>query len=469
MMTSDHDERKAPKLHVNTTQMQSFELPRSTARALNTAPTHTLFGPLHDPYSESVADWNLGQRIQVKAGALRASLDTRRQQGNSFEEGRRHSLSHKRNVSDLGQTEATTSGMGFFKRSHDKERKRKSSSAEKPLPVTPNGNGYQQSRIAPDSSQGRNTIPERPARPSVDALETTPEIGSIEKDKPSQLHNGEVHSELGRERGYLVKDSEHAVDLTGIVDLSHSEDTDLTVTYAPHVTHETRHINTHEIIQKEITREIHNHHIYHRTLPVLDFEVLPAKHYVPHASGGLIEIPEHEIPGGAAMSQHVHQIISSALINAMPQASQPSHIVPRRFTARKFQGTEGDYKEWIGEDGIKRTEQWWVHPPTIAKPPMGDDEPSHTYHFHWVDRSKEEGQNGNDVASKNSETASEGDVAKSGMTPLPPPRGASLGKTTMPLPAGGANADLPIRTVNSGGAGSGSGPAEKTGVVGAAY
>ena len=38
---------------------------------------------------------------------------------------------------------------------------------------------------------------------------------------------------------------------------------------------------------------------------------------------------------------------------------------PRRFTARPFRGQEGDYKEYVGKDGIPRTETTWVHPPVL--------------------------------------------------------------------------------------------------------
>lgn len=47
----------------------------------------------------------------------------------------------------------------------------------------------------------------------------------------------------------------------------------------------------------------------------------------------------------------------------------PSHEKPERrgntFSARTFEGTEGDFKEYMTPEGYKRTEQTWIHPPVL--------------------------------------------------------------------------------------------------------
>lgn len=46
---------------------------------------------------------------------------------------------------------------------------------------------------------------------------------------------------------------------------------------------------------------MHTHDVFHRILPVIKTEILPPKHYVPSTDGkGLIEIPEHMVPGRTA-------------------------------------------------------------------------------------------------------------------------------------------------------------------------
>lgn len=429
---------------VNTTpkrRTESVELRRRTAQALDPAPTHSLFGPVHDPYSEAVADWNIGHHGQDFEEQVRASLDTDRRLQKHPETGRRHSLSHKPEVSNLrdssqeGRAAGSTSNeMGFFKRSHDKERKLKSSSGDKPLPAVPNGESSHKPHVAKQQiSEPRDLRPD-----------ATPEVAVAKNEEVSRPHDSGIHSELGRERGYLVRDAEHPPDLTGIVDLTNTEDTDVTLTYAPAVTHETRYVESQEIVQEQITREIHNHYVYHRVLPVLDFEVLPARHFVHAQDGSLTEISEDQIPGGP-MAQDIQRTIADAISKMIPKAQTE---VGRRFTARKFEGTEGDYKEWIGEDGIKRTEQWWVHPPTWETHAQFR-EGARSFHFN----SEQDGFRDPVLDGRPGSLLPlhESGQSKPATKRFPPPRGASLGKTGVVVPASASTTTLPVRPARNDG------------------
>lgn len=120
---------------------------------------------------------------------------------------------------------------------------------------------------------------------------------------------------------------------------------------------EVRHIR-----EEVITREIHYHDVYHRILPIIDIEVLPARHFVPTGNGDeLMEISEDEIPGRTKYNQ---EWFVGEMLSRLPQSSNVP-FEARRFTAREFPGTEGDYKEYISDKGIPTTETTWVHPPTI--------------------------------------------------------------------------------------------------------
>nr|POE51800.1 hypothetical protein CFP56_26007 [Quercus suber] len=175
-----------------------------------------------------------------------------------------------------------------------------------------------------------------------------------------QEEETKVESALGVKRGYLVKDSPTPVDLTGVVDLGKSEDTTVHERWAPAVTHETIVENVHEIREQVITREIHTHHYYHRILPVIDIEVLPARHFVP-MEGGYAEIAEEEVPGRGGKNA---QWMIAEMVSKMLPSAQTSGL-PRQFTARQFHGTEGDYKEYVTAEGTKRTETTWVYPPEL--------------------------------------------------------------------------------------------------------
>lgn len=52
----------------------------------------------------------------------------------------------------------------------------------------------------------------------------------------------------------------------------------------------------HEIIKEVFTKEYHNHHFYHRILPVVETIILPTLNYVHGADGKLVNIPESDVP-----------------------------------------------------------------------------------------------------------------------------------------------------------------------------
>ena len=125
------------------------------------------------------------------------------------------------------------------------------------------------------------------------------------------------------------------------------------------MTHETIIQNVHEIREEVITREIHNDHIFHRIQPIVDIEVLPARHFVP-IEGGYAEISQDEVPGRTGAN--AQWLIAETVSKGMPKSNGIKS--GRQFTARTFEGAEGDYKEHMAPEGFKRTEQYWVHPPT---------------------------------------------------------------------------------------------------------
>lgn len=141
------------------------------------------------------------------------------------------------------------------------------------------------------------------------------------------------------------------------LDFNNSEDIDVQTRYAPAVTHETVIPEVREVEQEVVTREIHNHDVYHRILPIKDVEVLPARHFVRSPSTGkLAEIPA---PQRRVGERPRWNLVSTASDSGW----QPS--APRTFTARTFEKEEGIAREYLGEDGVPRTEMTWIHHPTI--------------------------------------------------------------------------------------------------------
>ena len=116
--------------------------------------------------------------------------------------------------------------------------------------------------------------------------------------------------------------------------------------------------DVHHVREELVTREIHNHDIFHRMLPVIDVEVLPPRHFLPVEGGGLVEIGAHEVPGRS------NNWVIAETASKIP-SDQAAPTGARRFTARKFPDSEGDSGKYIAQEGHEKTEQTWVHPPEV--------------------------------------------------------------------------------------------------------
>ena len=124
------------------------------------------------------------------------------------------------------------------------------------------------------------------------------------------------------------------------------------------VIHETIRQDIHHMREEFVTREIHNHDVYHRILPIIDVEVLPPRHFLPVEGGGLVEISAEEVPGRGrnwVIAETASKIPSD---QAAPQGAN-------RFSAREFRGEEDDFKRYVTSEGIHTTEETWVHPPDL--------------------------------------------------------------------------------------------------------
>ena len=124
------------------------------------------------------------------------------------------------------------------------------------------------------------------------------------------------------------------------------------------VTQETVHRNIHHIREELITREVHEHDIYHRVLPVIDVEVLPPRHFLPVEGGGLVEIGANDVPGRGN-----HWVVAETASKIPSDQTVPAKA--RQFSARKFPGREGDARKYTTPEGNEKTEQTWVHPPEL--------------------------------------------------------------------------------------------------------
>ncbi|KAH9840380.1 hypothetical protein Tdes44962_MAKER07975 [Teratosphaeria destructans] len=302
--------------------------------------------PGHPQFSEDVADRNIARREaeEILAPALQA--------GHGAREKRR----------DMG----TAAAPDAFHPPASGTRRRS-------LSRKPDVTDFRRGSIDTGHAAGA-TSPARTPRQSVDH---PPGMNRSTLSKPLPRSPSDEDAEEFANDPVLRRQS-GAPDLTeqlqGIIDLSNTEDFTVHERYAPAVTHETIERRVHEIREERITREIHNHHVFHRVLPIIDIEVLPARHFVP-VEGGYAEISEDEVPGRAG--PNAQWVIAETVSKLLPESRGP--VVPTEFTARTFEGTDGDFKEYVGEDGVRRTETWWVHLPTLED---GGRQSGQTYPFH---------------------------------------------------------------------------------------
>ena len=151
------------------------------------------------------------------------------------------------------------------------------------------------------------------------------------------------------------------------LNLRNTEDTIFHGRQARAVVHETIEQPVHEVKHQVHERDIHEHEVYHRILPVQEVEVRPARHFVEDAHGGRHEISPDSIPSRAPTN--IDRLLREGVKQATPVGDRRSG--PRDFTARKFAGTERDYREMVDAEGVARTEQWWVHPPAVEQSSAG--------------------------------------------------------------------------------------------------
>lgn len=182
------------------------------------------------------------------------------------------------------------------------------------------------------------------------------ELSRRSSSDEAQFHDSYSYHEGSA--GYLVDGAaEDGLAAAGI-NLTNSTDTMVHTKVAPAVTKETI-TPVHRNIRAEVvTREIHNYDVYHRIQPIKEVEVLPTRHFIRSPSGAVNEVPASSVPGITGKNQN-WQIVETV------SKETEAPLVPRKFTARPFKGTDGDYVESTGEDGVKRSHMTCIHPPTL--------------------------------------------------------------------------------------------------------
>jgi hypothetical protein len=322
-----------------------------------------------DHHSNNVAEWNMVRNDDPAAGSRSdapQALNVKKRASNQLGKGALTSdaLEQDRNGMRDPSWSLTPLAMEGF---NDKS------------PLDVRGNISNLSREVPLVSDTKLA----PRRSSLDKpLPLTP--GAMMSQDRQLSANSRAFSDVSSDADDFLarakQDPAGPFDLSG-VDVKKEEDTvSLHEHHAPAVTHQLIKKERHEVFQKVITRETHDYHIYHRILPIIDIEVLPARHFVP-VQEGYVEIAEEELPGRTR--DKVNWAIAE-MVSKRTVAESRENAIARHFSARKFAGSEGDDKQYIGPEGHPVQEKWWVYPPTVADDSYRAGE-SYPFHFGSAD------------------------------------------------------------------------------------
>ncbi|PPJ50457.1 hypothetical protein CBER1_06757 [Cercospora berteroae] len=158
----------------------------------------------------------------------------------------------------------------------------------------------------------------------------------------------------------------------GILNLKDSEETHTAVIWSPAVTHEKHVVQPIEIVQRAVSRDVHNHHHVHRVLPVIDLEVLPARHFVPDGRGGYLEITEEEIPGGKPSG--LDNLITEAVSKSSPRQGA---VLPNVASPTRRDGSSSN-----GTTVVNQMHRPWLHSPGVTSS-TAQSQPVRQNHEAW--------------------------------------------------------------------------------------
>lgn len=274
-----------------------------------------------DSKGAAIGTQNASRTNGNDVGVVPAPLNVRKRSGDSVTDSKTsdvprshqaHALTHKADVFDL-------------RNSVEAERERDA--------VSP---GAKRGGARQSEEQGRFKV----KRSRLEQALPDPPPAYAREVEDAEWPRGKTDSGVGGDVEYLIKDSPTPVDVSTVLNTGFSTDTTVHERVAPAVVHETITEHHHEIIEEQITREIHNHHIYHRILPIMDFEVLPARHFITLEGPQAGQARLHEIPSSALPAdfvQKTQRAIEDA-VERMKPASLSDHQLrqPRTFSARSM-------------------------------------------------------------------------------------------------------------------------------------
>lgn len=176
---------------------------------------------------------------------------------------RRHSLPHKPNIFDLRNA---TEAEQYQSRAASPRGHRTGSEASRRSSIT----------------RARLNAPLPPLPPPISETHQRSKQASKDQRQPTSR---EVFAELQSTASQPDR-------------VARTADTTFYERWAPAVTHERLVRNTHEIREEHVQKDIHNYYVKHLIQPIVDYEILPPRHFI-RDEDGIREIDEKDIPSEA--------------------------------------------------------------------------------------------------------------------------------------------------------------------------
>lgn len=132
------------------------------------------------------------------------------------------------------------------------------------------------------------------------------------------------------------------------------------------VTHEHLTPLVHHVEQQLISRDVHQHHIRRRVLPIIDIQTLPARHYVPGPDGHLFEVPSEQIQD--RLRDHHSNWVIAETVSRTPQDKDYPGYLKRLLSLHRAPPKQIGYRRYLTPDGHERQETTWRHEPKLESP-----------------------------------------------------------------------------------------------------
>ncbi|KAI9651956.1 MAG: hypothetical protein M1831_007459 [Alyxoria varia] len=202
------------------------------------------------------------------------------------------------------------------------------------------------------------------------------EIGLDRDDQTSHPFPKEAYNEAVAKIKHVKEKAPYLPHVQDVVDLCDSKHTTVERTWAPAVVHDVYTPLVHHASQHLVSRDVHEHMIRLRTLPIIDVQTLPPRHYVPGSDGHLKPIPAAEVQDRLKGNNQPKNWLIAETVSKRHTEPHISNELKRLLAEHKPPPQRISDSQHLSPEGYERRETTWVHGPTIERQERPRNQPS---------------------------------------------------------------------------------------------